>query len=173
MCIPASSKACEIKSDTWEVLAADRTLWRSVNRSAMETAEKAGFDHLAEKRFQRKNRITKPDNGCVCSLCNRVCGSCVRLFLHQRTHRLDSSCGRLTPSPPDNILVGTYPLPFGYYGVRPSVSELAKAPSTPATMSKSKQRSTCNIRHCCWCGRGLSCRGVTVDAGGRSAVVRR
>jgi len=38
--------------NTWEVVAADRTLCRSVHRSAVETLEKAELNHLAEKRLQ-------------------------------------------------------------------------------------------------------------------------
>lgn len=74
----ASFKAYKMNSDAWKLVAAGRTLWRSVHRSAVETFEKARLDHLAEKRFQCKNRITKPDNRFICNVYNHACASYTR-----------------------------------------------------------------------------------------------
>uniref|UniRef100_H3AWN1 C2H2-type domain-containing protein n=1 Tax=Latimeria chalumnae TaxID=7897 RepID=H3AWN1_LATCH len=91
--LKANIKKCGIDIINWEKLARDRATWRRLVREGTSYFEE---NHLAlEAKKQQKCEEMKQDReirgptlplATICSVCQRVCGSRIGLFSHQRTH---------------------------------------------------------------------------------------
>ena len=79
-----------IDIDNWEGIAEDRGLWRSTIRDGlasyrgnMEQREQL----KRERRRQARERVADINDGFICAVCQRICGSRIGLFSHERSCR--------------------------------------------------------------------------------------
>ena len=91
--LKATLKACDIRHDSWEQLADDRTKWRSQCHKAVDKFEAARHQRLSEARERRHARANDPTTRdqivgppWICPVCGRVCGSRIGLVSHTRVH---------------------------------------------------------------------------------------
>uniref|UniRef100_H3B400 C2H2-type domain-containing protein n=1 Tax=Latimeria chalumnae TaxID=7897 RepID=H3B400_LATCH len=86
-------KKCGIDIINWEKLARDRATWRRLVREGTSYFEENRLA-LELKKWQKREEIKQDREirgptlplATVCSICQRVCGSRIGLFGHQRTH---------------------------------------------------------------------------------------
>jgi len=88
-------QALDIDTDTWEILASDRSSWRSTLHYKLQTGEENQVEAAAVKRESRKeaeaNRITVPCTAAdrqlpthTCNTCVRACHSRIELYSPQK-----------------------------------------------------------------------------------------
>ena len=79
-------KSTDIKHDSWEALAADRTGWKTAVEDGICTSEEKRHEAWNTKREARKQRATSSSSSTpsqhVCSRCSRDCHSGIGLFSH-------------------------------------------------------------------------------------------
>ena len=85
-------KALDIDTDSWEVLASDRSDWRSTLHTQLQAGEEKLTAAAAEKRARRKNSSagrqttthTNTPTTYTCNTCGRHCRSHIGLVSHRR-----------------------------------------------------------------------------------------
>ncbi len=83
-------KKCKIRPEDLEDVAADRTIWQKLCRDGVHTLEMERTSIRQQKRARRNTAMaatTATTITYICPTCNRVCGSRIGLFSHQRSHR--------------------------------------------------------------------------------------
>ena len=86
-----SLKSCAINVEKWEIIAVDRTSWRSTIAHGISHFESRRRELAEERRAARKAKKSHPitdsgDENRTCPACGRVCGSRIGLFSHLRAH---------------------------------------------------------------------------------------
>lgn len=81
-------KAGNINPTGWETVAADRSSWRLVVKTGIETSEQRRGEQWEQRRQRRRHRAasapTEPGADYTCSNCNRACHSRIGLYSHSR-----------------------------------------------------------------------------------------
>ena len=86
-----SLRSCGISVDNWELIAVDRSSWRSTIAHGIAHFETRRRELAEERRAARKAKKSNPntdsgDESWTCPACGRVCGSRIGLFSHLRAH---------------------------------------------------------------------------------------
>lgn len=92
--LKTSLRKCKIRPEDLETAAADRDLWRQRCHEGTHQLEEDRTARRQQRRL-RRNTPTIPMTASnttttttyTCPTCNRICGSRIGLFSHQRTHR--------------------------------------------------------------------------------------
>ena len=87
--LKAALKKCNIDPASWEVLAQDRSAWRSLVKRGISDYEQQFIVQAENKRARRKDSIANPpSNGpqYPCPHCSRVLRARIGLVSHLRTH---------------------------------------------------------------------------------------
>ena len=86
-------KALQMDPEHWEALAADRPRWRSSLTRHLKTGKDNLTKAAMEKRARRKAILLtsnpNSDTAHKCTICGRVCGSCIGLHSHMRRCKPD------------------------------------------------------------------------------------
>lgn len=78
-------KALDINVNSWENVATNRTVWRSMLYQHLKTGEEKMAAEAAAKRARRRERIAnRPESSHKCDRCDRDCHSRIGLFSHKR-----------------------------------------------------------------------------------------
>ena len=87
--VKTALRKCKIRPEALEDVAADRNTWRQMCRDGTNTLEEERTARRQEKRNRRKTPTVAAATTTTytCPTCNRICGSRIGLFSHQRTHR--------------------------------------------------------------------------------------
>ncbi|XP_034071876.1 LOW QUALITY PROTEIN: uncharacterized protein LOC117545945 [Gymnodraco acuticeps] len=82
-------KKCKIRPEALEDAAADRNTWRQLCRDGTQMLEEERTAIRQERRLRRNTPTVAVATATTytCRTCNRICGSRIGLFSHQRTHR--------------------------------------------------------------------------------------
>ncbi|KAJ4918209.1 hypothetical protein JOQ06_023050 [Pogonophryne albipinna] len=82
-------KKCKIRPEVLEDAAADRNTWRQLCRDGTQMLEEERTARRQERRLRRNTPTVAvaTTTTYTCPTCNRICGSRIGLFSHQRTHR--------------------------------------------------------------------------------------
>ena len=84
-------KRCDIDPGSWEVLAQDRTAWRSLTKRGVSEYEQQFIKQAVDKRSRRKERAESPpvtDQLFPCPHCDRRFRAPIAVVSHLRTHVL-------------------------------------------------------------------------------------
>ena len=90
--VKASLKKCDIDSETLEVNASDRSIWRTMCKEGLSHLEQSIYDEREARRQRRHNPPAQQpnndnnDNRIECPLCGRMCASRIGLHSHLRWH---------------------------------------------------------------------------------------
>ncbi|KAJ4942914.1 hypothetical protein JOQ06_005426, partial [Pogonophryne albipinna] len=82
-------KKCKIRPEALEDAAADRNTWRQLCRDGTQMLEEERKARRQERRLRRNTPTVAVATATTYTspTCNRICGSRIGLFSHQRTHR--------------------------------------------------------------------------------------
>ncbi len=98
-------KKCRIRPEDLEDVAANRNIWQNLCRDGVHTLEMERTSIRQQKRAKRNTAMaattaTTTIITYICPTCNRVCGSRIGLFSHQKLIIVDNLAGRCESAGP-------------------------------------------------------------------------